>query len=306
MDTPQDLAAVEVLLADRDALHGWIARLDDAGSSVPAAVRARVRDDYERRLDGVTDRLREHADTIASKLAEDRTEHADLLARATSAREALAETELRFAVGEYDQARFDEERNSHASDIESYEVSLTAAAERIARLQDVHALVHRAPRAAEAPVFQESRPVEYLDAAAPPSTSMDDDEPPAIGIGELAPDDADQILAIFDDAGAPQGHDDTGHGALSFRPSGAGIDDHAAMRSAPAHRTPPEPLRVAAPESIPVPQLAPFDEPADRGTAFTDPSGASVARTVRCGECGAMNRPMEWYCEKCGAELTAV
>jgi uncharacterized OB-fold protein len=32
----------------------------------------------------------------------------------------------------------------------------------------------------------------------------------------------------------------------------------------------------------------------------------AVARTVRCGECGAMNRPLEWYCEKCGAELTAV
>jgi hypothetical protein len=31
-----------------------------------------------------------------------------------------------------------------------------------------------------------------------------------------------------------------------------------------------------------------------------------VGRTLRCGECGAMNRPLEWYCEKCGAELTAV
>ena len=29
-------------------------------------------------------------------------------------------------------------------------------------------------------------------------------------------------------------------------------------------------------------------------------------RTLRCGECGAMNRPLEWYCEKCGAELSAV
>jgi hypothetical protein len=30
------------------------------------------------------------------------------------------------------------------------------------------------------------------------------------------------------------------------------------------------------------------------------------ARTLRCGECGAMNRPLEWYCEKWGAELSAV
>lgn len=32
----------------------------------------------------------------------------------------------------------------------------------------------------------------------------------------------------------------------------------------------------------------------------------AAARTLRCGECGAMNRPLEWYCEKCGAELTAI
>ncbi len=35
-----------------------------------------------------------------------------------------------------------------------------------------------------------------------------------------------------------------------------------------------------------------------------EPATAPVGRTLRCGECGAMNRPLEWYCEKCGAELT--
>ena len=32
-------------------------------------------------------------------------------------------------------------------------------------------------------------------------------------------------------------------------------------------------------------------------------AGDLAPRTLRCGECGAMNRPLEWYCEKCGAEL---
>jgi hypothetical protein len=27
------------------------------------------------------------------------------------------------------------------------------------------------------------------------------------------------------------------------------------------------------------------------------------AKTLRCGECGALNVPTEWYCERCGSEL---
>ena len=33
---------------------------------------------------------------------------------------------------------------------------------------------------------------------------------------------------------------------------------------------------------------------------------AGVAKTLKCGECGTLNRPTEWYCERCGAELAGV
>jgi hypothetical protein len=29
-------------------------------------------------------------------------------------------------------------------------------------------------------------------------------------------------------------------------------------------------------------------------------------KTLKCAECGAMNYPTEWYCERCGAELAAM
>ncbi|HEX6059556.1 MAG TPA: hypothetical protein VFZ11_11130 [Gemmatimonadaceae bacterium] len=29
-------------------------------------------------------------------------------------------------------------------------------------------------------------------------------------------------------------------------------------------------------------------------------------KTLRCAECGSMNYPTEWYCERCGAELTTM
>ena len=30
------------------------------------------------------------------------------------------------------------------------------------------------------------------------------------------------------------------------------------------------------------------------------------AKTLKCGECGAVNYPTEWYCERCGAELASL
>ena len=35
-------------------------------------------------------------------------------------------------------------------------------------------------------------------------------------------------------------------------------------------------------------------------------AGADRHKTLKCGDCGAMNFPTEWYCERCGAELAAL
>jgi uncharacterized OB-fold protein len=35
-------------------------------------------------------------------------------------------------------------------------------------------------------------------------------------------------------------------------------------------------------------------------------AGNTAAKTLKCTDCGAMNRPTEWYCERCGAELAAL
>lgn len=319
MDTPQDLTAVESLLADREALRGWIERLDDAGSTIPATVRERVRADYNERLNGVTDELRAHADTIAGKLADDRDEHAELLAQATAARDALAEAELRFAVGEYDQGRYESERTSHASDVETYDLSLGAVAERIARLEEVHRLVAGAPvapaPAVAAPVFHEHLHdgAGHGELSTAASGDLSIEEPAAIGIGELALDDTEALLAIFDvpdtdpdtDANADEvpDHEDVmlpnpsdEPGPLSFRPRAAAVPDHDTMRAASA-RYNATPADAPAPTGV-APREVAGEVPSDRVSA--------ASRTTRCGECGAMNLPMEWYCEKCGAELTTI
>ena len=326
-DSSEDLAAVGQLLAEADSLRGWLTRLDQAQAGVPDAVRTRVRADYQHRLDQLTAGLRAHADTVSAKLADDRQEHADLLARATNARDGLAEAELRHAVGEYDSDRFQGEQRRFNSDIETFELALGAAAERIARLAAIQAAVDSAPR----PMTDEVEPgVRLGDEVAEART---------VTITELAPD-SDDGLAVFDeqegvgDSVAPPSAPESG--PLSFRPSG-GSGEWPRPVSPPPTRT--RPFESAPPLGIPAADVPPrFIRPGERLSSppaapaavppvvervaeppvvavreVTPPlapapeaSAAAPGKTLRCGECGAMNRPLEWYCEKCGAELTAV
>lgn len=333
-ESAEDLAAVEQLLTESDALRGWLARLEQAAGAAPDTVRERVRVDYQRRLDQLTAGLRTHADVVANKLDEDRREHADLLARATAAREALAEVELRHAVGEFDAERFGQERIRHDGDIERHDVALLAVTERIERLEEIDALMHRAPR----PLAID------LEAVAPGETTGVDaavGEPPAAWDADegLSADAADP-LAIFDEP-APESASDGADapvpesGPLSFRPSSASEPVRPPttppMRGRPFDTAPPLGIPAAdvrprfvrpgeqlagqsGPAAIPATGRrsgeAATTEPArdDEVALAADPHETTVpiGRTLRCGECGAMNRPLEWYCEKCGAELTAV
>ena len=40
--------------------------------------------------------------------------------------------------------------------------------------------------------------------------------------------------------------------------------------------------------------------------AFLKDVPAEQVKTLKCQECGTMNYPTEWYCERCGGELAAM
>ncbi len=54
---------------------------------------------------------------------------------------------------------------------------------------------------------------------------------------------------------------------------------------------------IEPPAAPPTPPPAPPEQVKDR---------QSGQKTLKCGECGTLNRPTEWYCERCGAELAAL
>jgi hypothetical protein len=60
--------------------------------------------------------------------------------------------------------------------------------------------------------------------------------------------------------------------------------------------------------TTPMPETAtPSPAPAAPG-AGAKPGNAppSANKTLKCGDCGTLNRATEWYCERCGAELAAL
>lgn len=92
--------------------------------------------------------------------------------------------------------------------------------------------------------------------------------------------------------------------------------------NAPARR---EPFVARKPETRPEDRIlkqgegtAPLIQPkqGNRGSLAANISGnnpivlkdkpSESAKTLKCAECGAMNYPTEWYCERCGAELASL
>ena len=90
--------------------------------------------------------------------------------------------------------------------------------------------------------------------------------------------------------------------------------------AAPAWSEPvsaPEPVAPIVPIAAPVPMAsapAPEEPEPEDSQDFAPPSAlgrptprtSQAIKTLKCSECGSMNYPTEWYCERCGGELAAL
>ncbi len=106
---------------------------------------------------------------------------------------------------------------------------------------------------------------------------------------------------------------------------GGKLDELAFLKSVTGGEAPAAPAPAPTPTPLPAPAAksrpsggftrsatieAPPDPPGPRGTPppTVDPARdrQSGQKTLKCAECGTLNRPTEWYCERCGAELAAL
>src|SRR3989442_15899986 len=99
-------AQIQRLLEERRQYGAWLARLSAAGGAAPDQVRGRVRAEYEGRLEAVIEELKVHAASARQAIEQKKRHRTELQQKEARVAEKLTETELRHAVGEYDEAQW--------------------------------------------------------------------------------------------------------------------------------------------------------------------------------------------------------
>ena len=276
---------IESLLEQRSQYEEWILRLDTTGDKASPAVRQRVRGDYEARLESVMEQLRGRSAAIAEELERQHASQAELDRERRTAEEELAEAEVRHSVGEYSEEEWRRHSEQSKKGIEQLRSRLRAIGSEITRLTEIQALI-AGTRATPAP-------------APPPPPA-----PRAAPRSEVV----EQAFLVTHVADEPEPVQPPPPKSRQPEPAAAPVDEMAFLKSVSDE----EPSRLASrrpnPEgSATTTTAAPRDSvPSATPAAGVGKAASGVAKTLKCGECGTLNRPTEWYCERCGAELAGV
>ena len=259
-------ATIEELLEQRTQYEEWLAKLDASGDKAPPAVRQRVRGDYQARLQSVMEQLRGRGTAITEELERQHAHQAELDRERRAAEEVLAEAEVRHAVGEYTQEEWRRLSEESKREIEQLRSQLRSIGAEITRLTQIQSVI-TSPRGATP--------------SSPPRATRPE-------IVEQAPLATHVAEPIEETPAKPEP-----------RPAAAPVDELAFLKSVAPEEARPPGRRISSPgmQSPVAPAVQ---------TATPSVSKAGVAKTLKCGECGTLNRPTEWYCERCGAELAGV
>ena len=282
---------LNALLEERARYERWIAQLTAKREQTPPHVFERVRTDYASRLDTVMNQLRNRGESLAATTSslEERTNA--LASEESLRRDARAEIELRSMVGEYSQERANAELAACDADIGRLESERTTATTELRRLQEILALIHKPDRPAAAAPAPSSRP---LGAPVPREESESTLNELAFLNSVVERSDAPARTPVAAPAPVPAPAPAPVAAPVAAEPAPAPVDDvpvvtmlEAAEREAAPPRE--QTLRQAA------------------GTpSFLKGLPTEQVKTLKCQECGTMNYPTEWYCERCGGELAAM
>jgi len=140
-------AVIERLLEERRQYEAWIARLSAAEDATPAHVRERVKADYEARLEAVIEELKSHAESARQTIEQKQHFRLEVKKKEELATEKMAETELRHAVGEYDEAAWSQVHKDAMAELVTLREELQAVEADIQKLEELDGLVRATPRA---------------------------------------------------------------------------------------------------------------------------------------------------------------
>jgi hypothetical protein len=293
---PSPLDAVRQLLAEKAKFEKWLSDLDAKRASTPTHVFDRVHADYSGRLQGVLDRLKSHSSAMQDHAASLSKKLDQLTESEQGIIDTRAESELRAEVGELAAADWDKISKKLERDLAKIKQDQALITSDLNDLRGILAETaggNPASPTAASPAAPEATAtagasVESASAMASPAPNVDE-------------------LAFL-------------KSVIGTTPAGASPAPQAAQPVAePEPPTAPKPPAKAAGKMVETPPPGPVirsksggEEPLAMHVTGANPivlrsSGVvEQPKTMKCGECGSMNYPSEWYCERCGAELTSV
>lgn len=343
-DPDRKLDEVPALIEERRRYEAWLDALDARRDTTPKHVFERVQTDYRERLRRVEERLAAHRQSIEEEQTSLASRLSLLKAEEQLRRDERAELELRAHVGEFAGNEAEEAFRAVDEVIENLVVERAELDRRIAALSSLLDLRPREapapapvtapappPVAAQAPTAAEK--VVQPEPAAPRSTGDSFDE--LAFLNKVVGEKDRRGQAAGDRAGSQQ--------PAAPQPSAVQHPPPQPAPQRPVPKPPPaqQPSAQAAPtqpaaaakQSAQPPAVTPDEPPASesllaglgesRGRISSEPpfaanvpantpivlrtvTAAEQSKTLKCGECGTMNYPTEWYCERCGAELAAL
>lgn len=264
---------IKDLLAERRRIEQWLERLRMAADKTPADVRARVESDYQKRLDKVNAKLQRFVDQIEEALEAHRTTFEGLKRQEEAKSKELAEAELRHAVGEFDEDTWRTKKSGILEELVTIREGLGDAEEEIEELEGVLAALEDQGEPDGDVEDAEEEELPPVEVPAPKSKGG--------GRGKKSQtaftDELEFLKSVTED-------EEQGPAAARATGMVDAILDEDELTGA----------GVGGAASV------------EKEAAGKTPQAGSVDRTLKCGECGAMNLPTEWYCERCGAELAAL
>lgn len=334
------IEALSGLLDERRRYEGWLAQLEARRVDTPSHVVDRVRSDYLLRLDGVTQQLRGRASDLESSAATLRARIATLQGEENARRDERFELELRAEVGEY------EPEHAHASMAACDVAITALGNERagleheLSRITEILALVAPLPAPEPTPPAHGLMDEESASPAVSGDVStgaMRDED------GDAGSDERSDVRTDDSHDGGSEDRASALATASLVPPSPSPLDELAFLQSVVdgpregsvppspdfasqgmqrgeggADMLPPPtltaPRRPVTPLSSSIPATRDPLANSTNATTLTPGSMPSFLRdmpteqvkTLKCQECGTMNYPTEWYCERCGGELAAM
>lgn len=324
------------LLAERRKYEAWLAALDARRASTPERVFARVRADYESRLEAVVAELAGNADALDVQLADLTDRAKSLQASAQAIEDERVEAELRAHVGELDPAAWEAKAKEAEERIAAIVAERMSVEEELASVRELLTAAREPTPAASAAAVAPPPPGDPQPAAPGPAVQQAPEQPMTSdlrGTEEAAaggdaplvseappavPANFDELAFLRDIAGAEQGDAPAAAAPVPAAPEPADPTASAPEADLPAdHPQRERPLNDALGLILPndTPAIAPRRASTETPMAANVPGNSPIVlkpevgrqgKTLKCTDCGSLNYPTEWYCERCGAELSAL